>query len=90
MRGDEYRNGPIRVVACENVCTMPDGQTQPLEPSISLPRRLGGEPGKTILIVDDAQFLGMGLQRALRTAGFESLCVTSGARALAAITSRPI
>lgn len=50
-----------------------------------MPQRLAGEAGKTILIVDDAQFPVLGLQRALRSAGFECICVTSGNRALEAL-----
>jgi DNA-binding NtrC family response regulator len=48
----------------------------------TLPDRLTGESGMKILIVDDAQFLGAGLQRALRAAGFESICAGSAKIAL--------
>ncbi len=53
-------------------------ETAPAE----LPERLAGDAGMKILIVDDAQFLAMGLQRALRVAGFESICASSAEMAL--------
>lgn len=59
-----------------------DAPTSEANQEKSLPNRLAGEQIRRILIVDDAQFLGLGLQRALRTAGIESVCTTSGVRAL--------
>jgi DNA-binding NtrC family response regulator len=56
----------------------------------ALAPRLSGEKIRTILVVDDAHFLTQGLQRALRSAGFESICVTSGAHALTALQHYPI